>query len=104
MSKTFKNTTASHAKDNVRDIQFWGDGDTWKLISKAWSEKEKWMKSTKALQINGVGCLVQVTTQQGDNISEAVTFVPDVAIFETQIKGEVTKRRLAKPQLGFSEG
>lgn len=93
MSKTFGNTTASQAKDNVSDIQFWGDGDTWKLISKAWSEKEQWMKSTKAMQILGGGCLVQVTTQQSDNISEAVTFVPFVVIYENNDKnGKVVSR------------
>ncbi len=31
-------------------------------------------------QIAGVGCVVQVTTQQGDNVSEALTFVPGVKI------------------------
>jgi len=81
--KTLGNTTASQAKDNVKDIQFWGNGDTFKLISKASSQKEGWMKSTKAMQIDGVGCVVQVTTQQGDNIAEALTFVPGVKIHET---------------------
>jgi hypothetical protein len=38
------------------------------------------MKSTKAMQIDGVGCVVQVTTQQGDNVAEAITFVPGVKI------------------------
>jgi hypothetical protein len=38
------------------------------------------MKSTKAMQIEGVGCVVQVTTQQGNNIAEAITFVPNVKI------------------------
>ena len=99
--KTLGNTTASQAKDNVKDIVFWGDGDTFKLISKASSNNEKWMKSTKAMEIKGVGCVVQVTTQQGDNVSEALTFVPNVKI-ETIYKdnsGKVTEtigRRLVK--------
>ena len=38
------------------------------------------MKSTKAMEIDGVGCVVQVTTQQGDNVAEAITFVPGVRI------------------------
>jgi len=62
--KTLDNTTASQAKDNVKDIVFWGNGDTFKLISKASSKVEGWMKSTKAMEIEGVGCVVQVTTQQ----------------------------------------
>ena len=87
-SKTLNNTTASQAKQNVKDIKFWGNGDTFKLISKASSEQEGWMKSTKAMEIIGVGCVVQVTTQQrnpnGDySIAEALTFVPNCKIQET---------------------
>ncbi len=62
-----------------------GDPGAWKCICKASNEKEGWMKSTKAMDIIGAGCLVQVTTQQGDNIAEAVTFVPDVFVHETGI-------------------
>ena len=54
------------------------------------------MKSTKAMEIVGVGCVVQVTTQQGDNISEALTFVPNTKIEEGFSKdGTVISRRLA---------
>tara|TARA_B100000780_G_scaffold152500_1_gene106558 strand:- start:990 stop:1283 length:294 start_codon:yes stop_codon:yes gene_type:complete len=80
--KTLGNTTTNGATKNVKDIQFWGDGDTFKLISKASSQSEGWMKSTKAMEIPGVGCVVQVTTQQGSNIAEALTFVPGVRIHE----------------------
>jgi hypothetical protein len=68
--KTLHNTTANGATKNVKDIQFWGNGDTFKLISKASSENEGWMKSTKAMEIEFVGCVVQVTTQQrtGHNV------------------------------------
>lgn len=97
--KTLHNTTASKAKQNVKDIVFWGDGDTFKLISKASSKKEGWMKSTKAMQINNIGVVVQVTTQQGDNIAEALTFVPNAKIREIKNKqGEVIGRELT----GFS--
>ncbi len=83
MEKTLDNTTANQAKDQVSDIKFWGDGDAWKLLGKASSKNEGWMKSSKAYQIDGVGCIVQVTTQQGENVSEAVTFVPGVKIHES---------------------
>jgi len=88
MEKTLVNTDANGASKNVKDIQFWGNGDTFKLISKASSEQEGWMKSTKAMEIIGVGCVVQVTTQQrnpnGDySIAEALTFVPNCKIQET---------------------
>lgn len=80
MRKTLHNNTVSAARENVKDIVVFGNGDTFKLICKASSAAEGWMKSTKAMQIDGVGCVVQVTTQQGDNVSEALTFVPGVRI------------------------
>ena len=80
MTKTLHNSTVAGAIKNVADIKVYGDGDTFKLISKASSAKEGWMKSTKAMEIAGVGCVVQVTTQQGDNVAEALTFVPGVRI------------------------
>lgn len=96
MEKTFKNTTSDGATKNVRDIKFWGDGDMFKLLSKAWSEEEKWMKSTKAMYIKGAGCVVQVTTQQGDNVAEAVTFVPGVFIEEIKDSdGNIIGRKLS---------
>lgn len=92
--KSLHNTTANGARKNVKDIQFWGDGDMFKLISKASSEEEGWMKSTKAMQVDGVGCVVQVTTQQRNpdgsyEVAEAVTFVPGAIIEE--IPGEENK-------------
>ena len=94
-TKTLHNTTSNGATKNVKDIEFWGNGDTFKLISKASSKNEGWMKSTKAMQIDGVGCVVQVTTQQGDNIAEAITFVPGVEIEEcSDGKGGIEGRSL----------
>ena len=93
--KSLGNTTASKASENVKDIVFWGDGDLFKLISKASSKEEGWMKSTKAMYIENVGCVVQVTTQQGDNVAEALTFVPAVMINEYKDdSGNVVLRRL----------
>lgn len=100
MEKTLGNTTASGAKENVKDIQFWGNGDTFKLISKASSQNEGWMKSTKAMEIPGLGCVVQVTTQQKNAdlsyaVAEAVTFVPHCRVMEvTDQEGKVIERRL----------
>jgi hypothetical protein len=94
MSKTLVNTDANGAAKNVKDIIFWGDGDTFKLISKASSVEEGLMKSTKAMQIDYVGCVIQVTTQQGDNVSEALTFVPNVKIKDIIVDGVVVGRKL----------
>lgn len=78
--KTLHNTNTSGAKVNVPDIVV-TNGDAFKIISKASSDAEGWMKSTKAMEIPYVGCVVQVTTQQRNPdgsyvIAEAVTFVP----------------------------
>lgn len=95
MEKTLHNSDISGARQNVKDIQVWGDGDTFKLICKASSKAEGWMKSTKAMEIEGVGCVVQVTTQQGEHVAEALTFVPGVKIEEFRdASGQVVSRQL----------
>ena len=80
MTRSLENSTVSEAKKNVTDLVTFGDGDSFKLISKASSKKEKWMKSTKALQIDGLGCLVQVTTLENGQPAEALAFVPGCVI------------------------
>ncbi|MGL5715471.1 MAG: hypothetical protein ACRCX2_20800 [Paraclostridium sp.] len=98
MKKTLGNTDVNAATKNVKDIVFYGNGDTFKLICKASSNNEGWMKSTKAMEIEGVGCVVQVTTQQGDSIAEALTFVPGTRIEETVEAGtgSVIGRKIVK--------
>ena len=96
--KTLGNTDKNGATKNVKDIVFWGNGDTFQLISKASSQNEGWMKSTKAMY-TGNGCVIQVTTQQRNNdgsysIAEALTFVPNVNIIE--IKDDVTMELIGR--------
>ena len=43
------------------------------------------MKSTKGMAVPG-GVVIQVSTQQGDNVAEALVFVPDVTIFQGQLQ------------------
>lgn len=99
--KTLNTTTANQAKDNISDLEVWGNGDTFELICKASSESEGWMKSTKAMEIEGVGCVVQVTTQQGDNVAEALTFVPGVYILRSFDGDKVSSRRLVSTVKSF---
>ena len=85
--KTLHNSDVSGAKKNVPDIVVCGNGDMFKLLSKASSQREGWMKSTKAMEIPHVGCLVQVTTQQRNPdgsyaVAEALQFVPGVVLLE----------------------
>ena len=87
MNKTLENSCISGARGNVKDIQIVGNGDMFKLLCKAYSKAEDWMKSTKAMEIEGVGCVVQVTTQQGGNVAEAISFVPGVKIVDGENNG-----------------
>jgi hypothetical protein len=85
MEKTLGNTDVNSVRKNVPDVVVFGNGDAFQLICKASSQREGWMKSTKALEIQGEGCIVQVTTQQKNPdgsyaVAEAVCFVPNVHI------------------------
>lgn len=102
MAKTLKNTDSQGTQKNVKDVQFWGNSDAFRLICKAYSEKEGWMKSTKAMQIDGAGCLVQVTTQQINpdgsySLAEALSYVPNARICDqTNDEGELVGRYLQR--------
>ena len=93
--KSLGNTDINGAHKNVKDIVVFGDGDMFKLLCKASSKNEGWMKSTKALYVPYVGCLVQVTTQQRNPdgsyaVAEALTFMPGVKT----VKGANGHRKL----------
>lgn len=90
--KTLHNSDVSGARVNVKDIKVVGNGDTFKLLCKASSENEGWMKSTKAMEIPRIGCIVQVTTQQRNDdgtysIAEALTFVQGTKIVDDENNG-----------------
>jgi len=98
-NKTLGNTDVNGAHKNVKDIVVFGNGDMFQLLCKASSQNEGWMKSTKAMEIHNVGCVVQVTTQQTNpdgsySIGEAVTFVPGVRIYEKWDKDKIVSRKL----------
>ena len=89
--KTLHNSTVSGARKNVKDIRVVGNGDMFRLLCKASSEVEGWMKSTKAMETAG-GCLVQVTTQQrapdgSYAVAEALAFVPGVVLIDDENGG-----------------
>lgn len=75
-------TSIEDAKSKIPDIQVVGNGDAWQLLSKVSSKSGKWLKSTKALYIPGYGVVLQVSTQQGDNVAEAITLIPNVRIVD----------------------
>jgi len=89
--KTLHNTDVSGVRQNVPDVKVTGNGDTFRLLCKASSKEEGWMKSAKAMQVPG-GCVVQVTTQQRNPdgsyaVAEALTFVPGVKIVDDENNG-----------------
>jgi hypothetical protein len=107
-SKSLHNTTANGAKKNVKDIQFWGNGDTFELICKASSQEEGWMKSTKAM-CAGNSVIVQVTTQQRNpdgsySIAEALTTVDNAVICEYYNQQDEVVYRTIIPRDTMEEG
>ena len=89
--KTLHNSDISGVRQNVKDIKVVGNGDMFRLLCKASSENEGWMKSTKAMELP-TGCVVQVITQQRNpdgsySIAEAITFVPHMRIVEDENNG-----------------
>lgn len=84
MKKDMGITEVRGAKANISDLVVYGDGDTFKLLCKASSQSQGWMKSTKVCNV-GLNCIVQVTTQQMNpdgsySCAEALTFVPGANI------------------------
>lgn len=82
--KKLDNENIEMVKEKVPDVKVVGNGNLWKVLCKASSENEGWMKSTKSMQVSS-GCLVQVTTQQRNEagsyvIAEALAYVPYVSI------------------------
>ena len=97
--KSLHNTCSNGATKNVKDIVFWGNGDTFQLISKASSEAEGWMKSIKAMKC-GKDVVIQVTTQQKNpdgsySVAEALTTAHNKKIVETTDQnGNVVSRTI----------
>ena len=74
-------TNPEEAKAAVSDIIVVGDPNAWKVISKASSESQQWMKSTKGM-VTETGVLVQVTTKEKGQIAEALTFIPGARMIQ----------------------
>ena len=90
--KTLYNSDVNGAHKNVPDLNVVGNGDAFQLLFKVSSQEEGWMKSTKAMEISNIGCVVQATTQQKNpdgsySVAEALTFVPSVKIVEDTNNG-----------------
>ena len=62
--KSLGNTNVEDVRQTTADVVVVGDGNLWQLLSKASSEAQGWMKSTKAMEVEGVGCFVQTTSER----------------------------------------
>lgn len=84
--KTLNATDTADAKAKASDVEVVGNPDVWRLLCKASSKAQGWMKSTKAMEAPG-GVVVQVSTQQGSNVAEALVYVPGAML--EQVAGNV---------------
>ena len=96
--KALNNTEIKDVKNTTSDLEVFGDGNLFKLISKASSRSQGWMKSTKAMEVRN-GCVIQVTTEVinpdgSKSVAEAVTFVPGVSINEEIVDGKCISRSI----------
>jgi len=77
-------------KKTKPDLQVFGNSDMWQLLCKV-DAGDEFMKSTKAMEISGVGCLVQVSTRIYGAPAEAIIFVPGARVvpqFAEPIEGD----------------
>lgn len=65
-----------------------GDNNIWQVLTKYISADGKITRSTKAMEILRAGCVVQVTTKEGDMIAESLCFVPGVRITPDENNGK----------------
>lgn len=70
-------------RENGDGVQWHGTPGQWRIVFKAWSRAQHWMKTTKALALPG-GVLVQVTTREDGCCAEALQFVPGVALADNE--------------------
>ena len=80
------NTADGQAKSGG-DAKIVGNPDDWRLLTKFSSDSMDVNKSSKAYEIPGLGCLVQVTTNHRGAVAEALTFVPGAMIVDGENGG-----------------
>lgn len=85
--KSLDITRIDQASERIGDLEVFGNGDAWRTICKASDQSQGWTKSTKAMSIANLGCLVHVTTQQQNPdgsyaLGEALTFIPGAYVMD----------------------
>lgn len=82
----------------VPDLKTEGNPNAWVCLSKASSQAHGWKRSTKALEIVGAGCLVQVSSTQRNpdgtyTMADALQWLPGVSL-------DALRRATAAPLMG----
>ena len=94
MEKSLSVSTPEELKAASPDVKLVGDPNAWICISKASSEKQGWMHSTKVCCVRGSGLLVQTSTElrtpQGERASsQALTFISGAFLDGRTVDGSV---------------
>ena len=84
MCKPVDVVNTEDVKRKVSDVEIVGNPDMWQLIAKASSKSQGWMKSTKVMEIEGVGVVIQVSTETKAGVAEALQFVPGVKLSQDE--------------------
>lgn len=80
VEKTLDVVDAATLVEKVKDVSIYSNCvSDWVTLHKVSSESEGWFKSTKALDLK-TGVLIQVTTQHGDNVAEALQYCHGVKL------------------------
>lgn len=77
MEKSLDVVNSADLSKKVSDVVVFGNPDTWMLLCKASSKSQGWMKSTKVMNVP-TGVILQVSTQQGQSVAEALVYVPGI--------------------------
>jgi len=75
-------------------LKNWGGENEWLLLNKVYGETERFFRSTKGYEIEGVGVIVNVSVYDSGAIAETTTFVPGVKIVAVTSGEEVIGRKL----------
>jgi len=86
-SKTLNNVDMETSKQNVSDVEIYGNPDKWLCLSKASSKTQGWVKSTKAMDVPGYGCLVQVSEQLGERLATSIVAIQGVGVYTSKYGG-----------------
>lgn len=94
MEKSLSVSSPEELKAASPDVKLVGDPNAWICISKASSERQGWMHSTKVACVRGLGLLVQTSTElrhsQGNPAtSQGLAFIPGAYLDGRTIEGVV---------------